>query len=107
MGLRGELPAGWKDSFERTVALVGGGDWGKVKLKKDRVRVREVTPGSEDRVQHFLESVVLQANAGHEEPEPEAREDHDADEDEDDGLDGEMTKRFRSFAPSPRSDTRE
>jgi hypothetical protein len=25
--LRGERPPGWKDSFERTVALLAGGDW--------------------------------------------------------------------------------
>jgi hypothetical protein len=32
--LRGELPRGWKQSFERTVALLDGGEWGKVRLMK-------------------------------------------------------------------------
>jgi hypothetical protein len=98
VGLRGELPDGWKDSFERTVALLGAGRWGGVELKKGRVRVREVPEGDESRVHHFLESVVLQANSGHEETESEAQDDQDEPEDEPDGVDAEMTERFRSFA---------
>ena len=101
VALRGELPPGWKHRFERTVALLGGGDWGKVKLKKDRVRVHEVAKGSEDRLHQFLEGVVLQANAAHEEMHSSAREDRDADEPEAGGPDAEMTERFRSFAKSP------
>jgi hypothetical protein len=38
VGLRGELPPGWKESSDRTVKLLPGGDWGEVKLKKDRIR---------------------------------------------------------------------
>jgi hypothetical protein len=51
--LRGELPPGWKDSFARTIALLRGGDWGKIRLKKDRVRVHDVAEGVEDRLHHF------------------------------------------------------
>jgi hypothetical protein len=100
VGLQGELPKGWKDSFVRTVALLGGGDWGEIKLTKGRVRVPTVAEGDESRVHHFLESVVLQANAPHERPEGDDRDDPDADEDTDepDGIDAEMTERFRSFA---------
>lgn len=102
VGLEGERPPGWNDSFERTVALLRGGHWGKIALKKGRVRVHEVAQGDEDRLRHFLESVVLQANAVHERTDPEARDDRDEDEDEGedepDGPDGEMTERFRSFA---------
>ena len=100
VALRGELPPGWKDRFERTVALLGGGDWGKVKLKKDRVRVHEVAQGSEDRLHQFLEGVVLQANAAQEEMHSSEAEDR-ADEHEAAGPDAEMTERFRSFAKSP------
>ena len=103
--LRGELPRGWKDSFERTVGLLGAGRRGDVELKKGRVRVSEVTEGDESRVRHFLESVVLQANSGHEEPESEAPEDDEADEDEPEGVDAEMTERFRSFAGDREADT--
>lgn len=101
VGLQGELPPGWKDSFERIVALLGGRHWGKVEVKKDRVRVNDVAGSDENRLHHFLESAVLQANAAHEQTEPEAPEDSDADEDEPDepdGPDAEMTERFRSFA---------
>lgn len=101
VGLRGELPKGWKKSFEGTVELLPGGDWGKVKLKKNRVRVHDVAAGGEDRLRHFLESVVLQANADHEEIEPETGEEDQDEAAEADGLDSEMTERFRSFAAEP------
>jgi hypothetical protein len=105
VGLRGELPKEWKHKFERTVALIPGGDWGKVSLKKDRVRVHEVAAGSEDRLRHFLESVVQEANATLEPSDGEAREKpdqvEDEDEDEDDGPDAQMTEQFRSFATKP------
>lgn len=98
VGLSGEIPKGWKKRFEGTVELLPGGDWGKVSLKKNRVRVRDVAEGREDRLRHFLESVVLQANATDEPNEPQAgEEDQDAEEDEADPVDIEMTERFRSF----------
>lgn len=97
VSLRGELPPGWQDSFDRTVALLPGGEWGKVRLKKDRIRVHDVAEGCEDRLRHFLESVVLQANTSAEPPGAEAHDEAGAD----DALsqpDGAMTERFRSFA---------
>ncbi len=96
--LRGELPSGWKDTFERTIALLPSGGWGKVRLKKERVRVRDVAEGDEDQLRHFLESVVMQANQAHERPDEEADDDRDADADRHDPRDAEMTERFRSFA---------
>ena len=98
VALRGELPAGWKDGFDRTVALLPGGEWGKVGLKKDRVRVHEVADGSEDRLRHFLESVVQQANASAEPAEAKAH-DEQGDADQSSDLNDTMTERFRSFAP--------
>ena len=98
VALRGELPAGWKDGFARTVALLHGDEWGKVTVKKDRIRVNRVAEGDEDRLRHFLESVVLQANAA---VEPAEAEDHKGDDRDDDGssdLNAAMTERFRSFA---------
>jgi hypothetical protein len=60
--------------------------------------VHDVAEGGEDRLRHFLEGAVLQANAADEREKREAREeDQDAQEDEADPLDAEMTERFRSF----------
>jgi hypothetical protein len=98
--LRGRPPSDWRDGFDRTVALLPAGDWGKVRLKNDRIRVRRVRPGSEDRLRHFLESVVLQANSSS--PEPPGSTQDTGTERPLDGVDAEMTERFRAFAARPR-----
>ena len=104
--LDGDLPKGWKQSFEATVAMLGAGEWGEVELKKGTVRVADVAPGSEEKLRHHLEGVVQQANSDHEPERSEDSEDEeapDADESEsgadgeDDGPDAEMTRRFRSL----------
>jgi hypothetical protein len=105
VGLSGERPNGWNRTFAATAALLGGGgDWDHVDLKKNRVKVSGVTPGVEDKLHHFLESVVLQANADHApEPEDDADEDRDGHEDEPDeedsadDSDSELTSRFKAF----------
>jgi hypothetical protein len=89
--LAGEPPKGWKQSFERTVTLLGDGEWGEVALKKGAVQVSDVTPGSEDKLRHHLEAIVAQANAAVQEDES------DEDGDEPEGPDAEMTDRFRAF----------
>ncbi len=100
--LDGDIPKGWKKSFEATVLLLGHGAWGEIQLKRDSVRVSDVVPGSEEKLRHHLESVVVQANADHE-PEESEEEASDADgseseaPDDDDGPDAEMTRRFQSF----------
>ena len=75
-------------------------------LKKKSVRVADVSEGSEERLRHFLESVVEQANADHRPDESEDDDDDsgsDAEERDDDdaadepGPDAEMSERFRSF----------
>ncbi|HEY2653615.1 MAG TPA: hypothetical protein VGI50_16950 [Solirubrobacteraceae bacterium] len=96
--LRDNPPDGWKETFHRTLALLGGGDVGNVKLKKRRVRMHDVAEGNEDRLRHLLESVVAQANATHEQQEGEASNNPGAKVGKPDGLDAEMTERFRSFA---------
>jgi hypothetical protein len=98
VALRGDPPTGWKDGFVRTVALLHGDEWGKVTVKKDRIRVHRVVEGDEDRLRHFLESVVLQANAAVEPPEAEVHERDEAEDDESSDLNTAMTQRFRSFA---------
>ena len=92
--LTGDSPKGWKESFERTVTLLGDGEWGEVALKKGRVQVSDVTPGTEEKLRHHLEAIVAQANAAHEERES----GNDGDDPEREGPDAEMTERFRSFA---------
>ena len=96
--LTGDLPSGFKDSFDRAAGLLGRGDWGKVKCKRDRLRVRQVGDGSEDRLRHFLESAVLQASRRHEGPDDDAVEQPDDGQSPPDSRDAEMTERFRSFA---------
>jgi hypothetical protein len=93
--LEGEIPSGWKQSFERTATLLRGGDWGEVQVKKQTVRVREVTPGEEDKLRHHLESIVEQANADARPPEPEADEREDGGDEA--SPDARMTEAFRAF----------
>jgi hypothetical protein len=110
VALEGELPKDWKRSFERTVALLGDGDWGEIRLKKGAVRVRDVAPGTEEKLRHHLEAIVTQANAAHERQEAEAHaedrdgedeEGNDGSDDERQGPDAEMTAQFRAFADPP------
>jgi hypothetical protein len=96
--LSGELPRGWKRSFERTVAMLQRGDWGTVKLRKGQVRVDDVPEGGEAKLHHFLESVVAEANAAHGVENEDDSDDRDDDDDGPVGVDEEMTERFRSFA---------
>ncbi|HET6865037.1 MAG TPA: hypothetical protein VFH80_03905 [Solirubrobacteraceae bacterium] len=94
VALEGEVPKGWKQSFERTVTLLGDGEWGEVQLKKGSVQVSDVPPGSEDKLRHHLEAIVAQANAAIEEDD----RDEDGGGEERKGPDAEMTERFRAFA---------
>src|SRR5581483_7615225 len=95
--LEGEVKKDWTKSFKTTVTLLGNGDWGEVTLKKHAIRVAEVSPGDEEKLRHYLESVVAQANASQEPPEDSGKR-ADDNEHEQDGPDAEMTQRFRSFA---------
>ena len=113
VALEGKLPRGWKQSFERTVKLLGDGEWGAVELKKGTVQVSDVAPGTEDKLRHHLEGVVAQANAAHEARERE-KEERDgekggakAKDAEPEGPDGEMTERFRAFAEGDEDDDEE
>jgi hypothetical protein len=94
---------GWKASFERVATLLGS-DWDEVVVKKRKVSVQGVLEGREEKLRHFLESVVEQANADHREADgsssvkdPATEEDH-GDPGGDDDPDGRMTERFRAFS---------
>jgi hypothetical protein len=97
--LAGDIPKGWRKSFEVTVRLLGGGEWGEIQVKRDKVRVSDVEPGSEDKLRHHLEAVIAQANADHE-PDEEGEDDKAPDSDGSEAAasdeDAEMTRRFRS-----------
>ena len=97
--LEGEVPTGFKKRFQSTVRLLGGGSWGEIAYRKQAVRVTQVEPGDEEKLRHFLESAVEQANAGFEPTRSDS--DEAAQEDvpsEDDAPDAVMTELFRSFS---------
>lgn len=100
--LEGELSKDWTKSFKTTVKLLGHGEWGEVSLKKQQIRVDNVSPGSEEKLRHYLESVVEQANATEQQHEREREGDTNDDADKDDAgraePDAQMTEQFRSFA---------
>ena len=41
--LEGDIPKGWKRSFEATVRLLGGGEWGAIPGPMTRTKVRTPT----------------------------------------------------------------
>jgi hypothetical protein len=98
--LEGEPDKGWKESFEKTIRLLGSRDWDEVQLQKQEVRVAGVTPGDEDKLHHYLESVIEQANAA---DQADTEQSSDGADGKREGPDAEMTERFRAFA-EPESD---
>jgi hypothetical protein len=110
VGLEGELPKGWGRSFEATAHVLGHGEWRDAKVRKGVVRV-PVGSGDEERLRHFLESVVQQVNADHElsaDDSDEERNSHDEPLGGDaggadvGGPDAQMTERFRAFQDDAR-----
>jgi hypothetical protein len=89
--LEGRPPSGWKATARRVAHVLDSGQLGKLKVGKRKLRVFHVACGSEEKLRHFLESVVTEANAAHLSVEP--RGDETAR-----GPDADMTQRFRSFA---------
>lgn len=83
----------WLERFEQVIARLshGGSGWGEIEVAKKNLRVDGVTPGSESDLHHFLESAVLQANAG------EAGDRTEDAEEERAGPDQQMTDAFRAF----------
>jgi hypothetical protein len=95
----------WRASFTGVAALLNHGTWQIVELKHGGVRVGPVAPGEEERVKHFLESAVLDANttlASEEElfdtsvSDSDERGENNADEPA--SPDVQLTGRFRAFA---------
>jgi hypothetical protein len=103
IALDGKPQKDWKRAFERTTRLLSRGKWEEVTLKKGRVSLRPIAPGEEDRVRHFLESALLQANSAvgaADEGDAERGEDAEGGKEEarEHTEDQEMTDRLRSFA---------
>jgi hypothetical protein len=98
--LRGELPSSWKKSFRTTARILGRSqEWGEVELKQRTVSVSRLTPGSEEKLRHFIESVVEQANAATEPPDDGTDADEQVASNGDEaGPDERMTQRFRAFS---------
>ena len=100
VGLEGDTPKPWRKGFEGTIKRLGrSSGWEEVSLKKHGVCVTGVTPGAEEKLRHYLESVIEQANASHPPEDPaESAEGQESEEgQEDGGPDAEMQERFRSF----------
>ena len=100
----GDIPSGWKDSFDTTARLLGrSGDWGEVSLKgKERVTVADVTPGCGGPAAPLpgerRRAVKCRPSAGRRRTRTSATREQDESDDDDAGPDAEMSDRFRSFA---------
>jgi hypothetical protein len=90
----GTAPKGFKTALARVIERLdrGSSGWGAIKPAKDKVRVDDVRAGAESDLRHFLEAVVLQANADVRPDE----EDEDVAERSD--ADQALTDAFRGFA---------
>jgi hypothetical protein len=106
VALSAKPPKKWRDTFERTAALLSAGAWEvTLRPKKGSVQIAAVQPGDEERVRQFMEGAVLEANTTlvSEQELFESRPgDHDDQEPNSDApepsRDEELTGRFRGFA---------
>jgi hypothetical protein len=105
VALSGKPPKKWRDTFERTAALLSGNSDVSLNSKKGLVQIASVQPGDEERVRQFAEGLVLEANTtlvseqelfdtapvedDEQQPEPDAPEP---------SRDELVTDRFREFA---------
>jgi hypothetical protein len=91
--LTGKNAKPWRERFLAVLARLqdtAREAW-DVRLARDEVHVKGITPGEEPGVHHLLESVVLEANAAVPSPE---------EGDETSQADREMTEAFRSLVAS-------
>jgi hypothetical protein len=99
--LTGEPDRAWKGRCEAVlVQLQHAGGTGSVAndvvVKKDRLVVTRVAEGAEEEVRHLLESLVLEANAGEEEPPGDDGPKADAAV-----ADQRLTEAFQAFGADP------
>lgn len=104
VGFSAPAPKKWREVFANTAALLSNGTWELSGVKPRNVQLAPVHVGDEERVRHFLESAVLEANAalvGEDElfePEPDEAGEQNGDAKPEKSPDEELTARFRSFA---------
>jgi hypothetical protein len=96
-------PKKWRDSFDRTMALLGHGNWkAALNPRKASVEIASVHPGDEERVRRLLEGAVLEANVTLIGEDAVFDDGYIGDDDHDNDAppspDSEMTTRFRAFA---------
>lgn len=97
--LAGELPKGFGTRVQEVLARLGGDAerrWGRVKVVKGEIRVRDPREGAEQDLRHELESAMLQASADLA-PQEEDAEDEGGPEQQ---RDERMAAAFRAFADS-------
>jgi hypothetical protein len=100
VGFSERTPKKWREAFARAVALLSHDTWEVSELKQGGVRISPVRLGEEERVRHFLESAVLEANATLV-SEAELFDDDQSENGEapaEPSADEELTARFRAFA---------
>ena len=92
--LIGDIPNGWTKRAKSVVDRLAraGSSWGAIQVTKKQLRVDAVSAGSEHDLHHFLESVVLQANAAFREEQEDVAEDGRSEQDQ------QMTDAFRALA---------
>jgi hypothetical protein len=90
----GDVPAGWTKRVKSVVERLdrSGSSWGAIGVTKKQRRIDAVSAGSERDLHHFLESVVLQANAAFMEEQEDTTEDGRSEQDQ------QMIDVFRSLA---------
>jgi hypothetical protein len=100
VALTGRSSKAWRTRFEAVHALLehSEGDWGVVGLTRKAIEVDGVREGSEEALRHFLESIVLQANAEFESDD--GGEDVLTGTDPQLASDRKMAATFRGFAPA-------
>ncbi len=98
-----KAPREWREAFARATTLLSHGTWEVNELKAHSLRIAPVHLGEEERVKHFLDSAMLEANATIM-SEDELFDPEPTEEDKTDGASGgpspdeELTARFRAFA---------
>jgi hypothetical protein len=101
VALSGSGSKAWKGRFQNVLALLDTphSGWGEVRLTgKGVIRVRDVRPGAESDLRHFLETVLLQVNSDTVPAGTQPAEQDVEDEPQEPDPDEQMTAAFRAFA---------